>query len=61
MVGLNDDLDDPDEEDNEIMKSIAYAEATLGTKMKTPERLKQEPWKPVKYDVEEVMFDHNLI
>ena len=43
------------------MKSIAYAEATLGKKMGTPKKLKQEGWKPVKYDVEEVQLDHEII
>jgi hypothetical protein len=43
------------------MKSIAYAENALGQKMKTPERVAQEGWKPIKYDVEEVQIDHDII
>lgn len=61
-VALKDDIDDgPDAEDAEIMKSIAYAESALGQKMSTPKRVAQEGWKPIKYDVEEVQIDHEII
>ena len=43
------------------MKSIQYAENALGQKMSTPKRVAQEGWKPVKYDVEEVQLDHDII
>ena len=43
------------------MKSIAYAEKAMGQKMGTPQRVAQEGWKPVKYDVEEVQIDHEII
>ena len=54
-------MDGPDAEDAEIMKSIQYAENALGQKMSTPQRVAQEGWKPVKYDVEEVQLDHDII
>jgi hypothetical protein len=54
QVKDDDDLFNADEnEDNEIMKSIAAAEKQLGTKMKTPTAFKEHPWSPLKYDVEE--------
>lgn len=42
-----------DNEDAEIMKSIAYAEKKLGKKFDTPKPVQQEnKFAPVKYDVE---------
>jgi len=43
------------------LKSIQYAEKALGLKMSTPKRVKQEAWSPIKYDVEEVQIDHDII
>lgn len=61
-IALKDDLyDGEDAEDAEIMKSIQYAENALGQKMNTPKRVAQERWQPVKYDVEEIQIDHELI
>ena len=53
-VNARDDIDDPDAEDREIMRSIAYAEKSMGTTMKTPTVVRDpsNPWAPVKYDVE---------
>jgi len=48
----DDDLFDDDSEDKEIMKSIAYAEAKLNTKMGTPVAMKEHSWSPTTYDVE---------
>lgn len=43
------------DEDQEILDSIKYAEKKLGAKMKTPKALpKEHAYAPVKYDVEEL-------
>lgn len=39
-------------EDKEILDSIATAEKMLGAKMGTPKKVKGNSWEPVKYDVE---------
>ena len=58
----NDDLrNSNDNEDAEIMKSIAAAEKIHGHKMATPQKVAKESWQPVKYDVEDVQIGHGLI
>ena len=42
-----------DNEDKEVLESLAAAEKQLGHKMPTPKKVKGHPWEPVKYDVEE--------
>ena len=37
------------------MKSIEYAEKQLGKKMQTPVAMKEHPWSPITYDVEQNM------
>jgi hypothetical protein len=47
-------------EDNEILDSIATAEKMLHTKMGTPQKVKGQSWEPVKYDVEQGLVQkHN--
>merc|ERR1712147_313910 len=53
LVQLNDFSFDPDEEDRDVMASLASAEKEMGKTMKTPQKVKQESFKPVKYDVED--------
>ena len=49
----NDDLFQQEEnEDAEILKSIAYAEKKLGSKMGTPQRVATAKGQPIQYDVE---------
>ena len=53
--GAKDDdiFNEENAEDQEILKSIAYAENKLGSKMSTPQVVKQEnPHAPIKFDVE---------
>ena len=52
---------DDENEDSQILKSIASAEKQLGAKMGTPKPVVQEGFKPTKYDVEDVAIDHELI
>lgn len=40
-------------EDNEILKSIEYAEKQLHAKMGVPQLVKGKPYEPVHYDVED--------
>lgn len=50
----NDDIHAMNEnEDKEVLESLAAAEKQLGHKMPTPKKIKGHPWEPVKYDVEE--------
>ena len=44
-----------DNEEKEIMESIKYAENQLGKKMQTPVPMKEHPWSPITYDVEQNM------
>lgn len=50
MIQLRDFDDD---EDKEVMESIAEAEKELGKQMKTPIAIKKNPWSPITYDIED--------
>ena len=55
-----DDIFDEGSEDKEIMESLKYAERQLGTKMNTPVAVKEHPWSPITYDVENSMLNYKV-
>lgn len=55
MIQTQDEDDEEDNENKEIMDSIKYAEKQLGKKMATPVAMKEHPWSPITYDVEQNM------
>lgn len=57
----SDDVLDEDAEDKEIMDSIKAAEKETGTKMPTPHAYKENPWSPIKYDIENVQLKGDFL